>query len=288
MPTWLGGWGWWMSHHISRTLVWAPFRGPMASARRHVLGLSGRSTAADGQPIIYGFSRHVLEVPNVGPRRRYTTGYWQMPTPADWTPPKDLEAFLAKGGPVVSIGFGSMASGDPKALTAMVIEAIRRAQVRAVLLSGWGGLNPTDGDGDVYFARELPHPWLFPRVAAVVHHGGAGTTGASVAAGVPALLVPFTLDQPFWAWRLRQLGISPSPIPRKQLTADKLADGLVCAVSDAKMRAAAADIGERVRSEDGVANAVEVFEKLPASLKLASLRRNGKRARTGPTNRAAG
>ena len=169
---------------------------------------------------------------------------------------------MARGGPVVSIGFGSMASGRPEDVTALVLGAVRRAGVRAVLLSGWGGLGSQQCTDDVFFADSLPHDWLFPRVAAIVHHGGAGTTGAASSAGVPSIVVPFTADQPFWAARVSSLGVGPKPIPRKTLTQHLLADRLHIAVTDQAMRARAAELGTLIRAEDGVAAAVGVFGRL--------------------------
>lgn len=260
-PRWLGGWGRRMSHHLSELAVWTPFKPLMASARREVLGLSGRARAADGQPVLYGFSRHVVPVPARGERPRHMTGYWTLPAAATWRPPAALEAFLARGGPVVSIGFGSMASQKPEELTALVLEAVRSAGVRAVLLSGWGGLKSIEAD-DVVCADAVPHDWLFPRVRAVVHHGGAGTTGAALRAGVPAIVVPFAMDQPFWGSRVEALGVGPKPIPRKRLTATRLADALRATVNDEAMGVRAAELGELLRAEDGPAEAAKWFERV--------------------------
>jgi sterol 3beta-glucosyltransferase len=112
----------------------------------------------------------------------------------------------------------------------------------------------------VFKIDAAPFDWLFPRVAAVVHHGGAGTTAAALQAGVPAIVIPFTSDQPFWGRRVYQLGVGPRPIPRKKLTAEKLAQAIRTATSDQAMRHRATELGERIRAEDGVTRAVEVIE----------------------------
>ncbi len=262
-PRWLGSWGMRMSHHLTELAVWKPFEGAMKAARTNVLGLSGRPTAADARPVLYGFSRHVVPVPAGGPRARHVTGYWFLPAAETWSPPAALAAFLAREGPVVSIGFGSMASDDPARLSALVLGAVRRAGVRAVLLSGWGGLSSIEHD-EVFCADALPHDWLFPRVAGVVHHGGAGTTGAALRAGVPALVVPFTMDQPFWGSRVAGLGVGPTPIPRARLTEAGLAEALGRLVGDEAMRTRASVLGEKIRAEDGVASAVAHLERAAA------------------------
>jgi UDP:flavonoid glycosyltransferase YjiC (YdhE family) len=263
-PAWLGGFGRYLSHHLSEAAIWMPFRGAMRSARQDVLGLSGAPQAAIGQPVLYGFSRHLVQVPSRAGRERHVTGYWNLPTPHHWHPGAALEEFIARGGPLVSIGFGSMANTDPEAVTELVLGAVRDAGVRAVLLSGWGGLRAESAADDVYFADAVPHDWLFPRMQAVVHHGGAGTTGAALRAGVPAIVVPFTMDQPFWAGRVAALGVGTVPIPRQRLTRARLAAAIRVAIADSTMRQRASAYGELVRAEDGVANAVGHFNRMSA------------------------
>lgn len=262
-PAWLGAGGMRLSHHLSELVIWTPFKRVMQTVRKNVFGLTGKPRMSIDQPVLYGFSPHIVKVPDTGPRARLTTGYWTLPAPADWMPPPELVAFLARGGPVAAIGFGSMSSADPKRVTELVAEALRKAGMRAVLMSGWGGLAEAGGQGDVFLADALPHDWLFPRVSAIVHHGGAGTTGAALSSGVPSLVVPFTMDQPFWGMRTAQLGAGPQPIARKRLTADKLAAALRQAVDDQGMIQRAAALGLILRAEDGVGNAVEVFNQLP-------------------------
>ncbi|MEY2849359.1 MAG: hypothetical protein RI885_2026 [Actinomycetota bacterium] len=262
VPAWMGGAGRIASHRLSNLALWKPFERPMMAARREVLGLSGRPTAALGQPVLYGFSRHVVDLPPEANPLGQVTGYWFADTPSDWSPPTDLSGFLAAGSPVVSIGFGSMAAADAASLTSVVRRAARAAGVRAVLLTGWGGLEGAASDDDVFVTESVPHDWLFSRVDATVHHGGAGTTGAALRAGRPTVVVPFTVDQPFWGGRAHALGAGPMPIPRKRLTADGLAAALRQAVGDSRMRARADEIGRLIRAEDGVARAVEAFGRV--------------------------
>ena len=257
----LGGVGWRLSHRATAMAVWMPLKGAMERARHDVLGLEGPMGRDGDGTVLYGFSRHVVPLPGDRRRTRLATGYWVLPTPEDWVPPPGLEAFIAADGPVVSIGFGSMAADDPAAMTEMVAGAVRDAGVRAVLLSGWGALAAHEHP-DLFVVDAVPHDWLFPRVRAVVHHGGAGTTGAGLRGGVPSVVVPFGMDQPFWASRVRALGAGPDPIPRKRLTRDRLADALRTAVTDRPMQAAAAGVGRVLRQEDGLAAAIAALERL--------------------------
>ena len=266
MPYWPRNPGRRLSHHLSEKALWMPFTGAMMAARENVLGLRGRPRAADAQPLLYGFSREVVQMPPAaGGRERHVTGYWFLPAPPTWSPSPALAAFLSRGGPVVSIGFGSMASSRPEEATALVLAAVRSAGVRAVLLAGWGGLMSLPQNGDIFATDDLPHDWLFPRVAAAVHHGGAGTTGAALRAGIPAVVVPFSVDQPFWGSRVAALGVGPTPIPRKRLTKERLVDALRRTLDDEAMRGRAAAIEARLRAEDGVATAVAHFGRLASA-----------------------
>ena len=261
MPSWLGPLGRRFSHALTEFGLWAPFKGAMRQARTEVLGLPARSAPPKREPpVLYGFSPEVIPLPKEWGARRHITGYWTLPAGPSWSPPPALEAFLGAGPPPVCIGFGSMTSSDPQAMTRLVLEAVRRAGVRAVLLSGWGALGEVARD-DVFVAAEAPHEWLYPKMAAVVHHGGAGTTGAALRSGVPAIVVPFTMDQPFWGGRVAALGVGPRPIPRKRLSVEALAAALQQTVADAAMRDRAAALGARIRAEDGVGQAVAHFER---------------------------
>jgi sterol 3beta-glucosyltransferase len=219
---------------------------------------------SDGAPIpvLHGFSRHVVPEPPDWPEGVVATGYWFLDRPADWTPPAALEEFLAAGDPPVYVGFGSMAGRDPRRVTGLVIEALRRAGLRGVLATGWGGLTPGELPPTLFQLDQAPHDWLFPRVAAVVHHGGAGTTAAGLRAGRPTVICPFFGDQPFWGRRVHELGAGAAPIPQKRLTADGLAAALRYVTRGPEVARAAGALAEKIRGEPGVANAVAAVEKL--------------------------
>ena len=161
----------------------------------------------------------------------------------------------------MSVGFGSMSDADPERLTTIVLRALRRAGRRGILLTGWGGLSNADLPDDVIKVEEAPHDWLFARVAAAVHHGGAGTTAASLQAGVPTVVVPFFADQPFWGARVAGLGVGPRPVPSKRLSKQRLARAITHATTDVGMRERARLLGQKIRTEDGVGRAVEAFHR---------------------------
>jgi sterol 3beta-glucosyltransferase len=219
-----------------------------------------------GQPIpmLFSFSPVLFSKPPDWGESIHVTGYWFLDHPPDWQPPTALKRFLESGPPPVYIGFGSLPGRNPQQATRIVVEALQQAGQRGVIATGWGGLN---GSGlshlpnDVFALESVPHAWLFPRTAAVVHHGGSGTTGAGLRAGVPSVIVPHTGDQPLWAQRVAELGVGPTPIPHSQLTAERLAAAIAHAVTDRDMRTRAATLGERIRAEDGIARAIEVIER---------------------------
>lgn len=268
-----------LAHLLVRQVFWLLVRPLANGVRRDALDLPplglrqpfGRLDA-ERQLLLYGFSPTLVpRPPDWGPWV-HVTGYWFLDRPADWQPPQGLVDFLEAGPPPVYVGFGSMVDRDARATTRVVLEALRQAGRRGVLQAAWGGLSPADLPGNVYAADVVPYDWLFPRVAAVVHHGGSGTTHCGLRAGVPSIVVPFFADQPFWASRVHALGVGPPPIPRRELSPERLAQALRVAEEDAVMRRRAADVGRCVQSENGVARAVEAFNRHVADLPARPMR----------------
>ena len=142
-----------------------------------------------------------------------------------------------------------------------MIEALQTAEVRGVIATGWGGLDTADLPDTIIKIDHAPHDWLFPRVAAVVHHGGAGTTAAGLRAGRPTVVCPFIADQPFWGSRVQALGVGPKPIPYKKLNAERLTAALRTVTMDASMRHKAEAIGQKIRVEDGITVAFGLIEQ---------------------------
>jgi len=215
-------------------------------------------------PHILGFSTSVLPRPKDWPRDTHATGYWFLDTDPSEAKPAGLEDFLAAGPAPVCIGFGSMTGRKPAELTAIALEALRRADVRGVLLTGWGGLREATLPDSVFAVGAVSHDWLYPRMSAVVHHGGSGTTAAAVRAGVPQIITPFGFDQPLWGRRIELLGIGPAPISNTELTVEHLTAAIVEATRNESIRKRAAELGERVRAEDGIGRAIELLNDYAA------------------------
>ena len=212
------------------------------------------------QPVLGSYSPIVVPTPPDWSEHIHVAGYWFLDPASAWQPPAELVDFLEAGAPPVYIGFGSMANRTPQQTTQLVQEALELSGQRGVLATGWGGLSRANLPANLFILDTVPHAWLFPRMAAVVHHGGSGTTGAGLRAGVPSVLVPHMGDQPFWAKRVTELGVGPQSIPRRKLTAERLAAAITRAVTDQDMQTRTIALGERVRAEDGIVQAIEIIE----------------------------
>ncbi|MBW4439065.1 MAG: glycosyltransferase [Pleurocapsa minor GSE-CHR-MK-17-07R] len=252
-----------LSFHVTRQMFWQTSK-VVDTTMRQRLGLKKgsfwgpfRQMAQRNVPVMHGYSQQVLPRPSDWPHDYSVTGYWFLDAPQDWHAPADLLAFLEAGPLPVYIGFGSMGSRKPEEAGRIALEALALSGQRGLLATGWGGLKLSDLPPTVHMISSIPHQWLFERMGAVVHHGGAGTTAAGLRAGVPSIIVPFMGDQPFWGRRVMDMGVGPAPILRRQLSAQRLAQAITTAMTDQAMRARAADLGGRIRAEDGIANAVE-------------------------------
>lgn len=250
------------SHWLGEQLGWFPWRWTVNRWRRERLGLGGVPLLTTpwrrlgGQVVrLYGYSPHAAPAPADWPADRYTGGWWRLGARSDWDPPAELTEFLNDGSAPVYLGFGSHVSHhSPRYIDAMVEEVGRRLGVRFVLSAGWAGLGGSRvSDSGNFLLNEAPHDWLFPRMRAVVHHGGAGTTGAAFHAGVPQVAVPAFFDQFFWSKRIQALGVG-ARVTSSKLTAEALYRALEQALTpEAEARAAAA--AEVMRAEPGAAGA---------------------------------
>jgi sterol 3beta-glucosyltransferase len=209
-------------------------------------------------PLLFGFSKFVVPRPVDWPDYAHITGYWQPDEPREEHIPAEVKRFLDSGPPPVFIGFGSYTAHNAYRLAETVRNAIKKAGRRGVFYMG-GTAIPENNSRDLLIVGSIPYRWLFPRTSAVVHHGGAGTTGAGLRAGIPNVVIPFTLDQPFWAKRVRALGAGPDPIPLRRLTAERLAAAIEQALNDQAMQERCRVLGRKLDGEDGVARAVEMI-----------------------------
>lgn len=253
------------THILEEQLAWQPSRSFVNRWRKESLGLkpypfSGPNAILEKNhyPIIYGYSPSVLPKPLDWGDWIHVAGYWFLDHPVDWQSPVDLVDFIQAGKPPIYIGFGSMNNRDAQTMTQIVVDAITLTKERAVLTTGWGSLSDMNLPDTIYRVDAVPHDWLFPQMAAAVHHGGAGTTAAALRAGIPSVVVPHLVDQPFWGKRIFELGVGPRPIHHRQITAESLAKSITTTVNDKEMKRRATSLAERIQAEDGIARAVEL------------------------------
>ncbi|MBD3274867.1 MAG: hypothetical protein GF372_06120 [Candidatus Marinimicrobia bacterium] len=208
-------------------------------------------------PTVIAASPEVIPPPPDYPSHVHVTGFLFLDQGVGWTPPQDLSDFLESGEPPVYVGFGSM-TGHASEDAALLIDALDGR--RAVINQGWSDMHYSNLPDSVYLLKGAPHDWLFPRMSAVVHHGGAGTLAASLRAGVPILVIPHLADQFYFGRRVHELGAGPKPIPRKNLNAKSLKSALDELLENETFQAESERLGRKIQQENGVENIVAVIE----------------------------
>ena len=256
-----------LSYILVEALTWQGLGDLVNRFRRRMLGL-------DEVAFTMGICLpSTLKVPHT-----YTWSPALIPKPLNWgdeidisgfffhsqpsyKPDASLTAFLDAGPPPIYIGFGSIVVDDPTTLTQKLLTTVSNLKIRALISKGWGGLDAKNIPENIYFLGNCPHDWLFPRVSAVVHHGGAGTTAIGLKCGKPTVVVSFFGDQKFWGEMVARAGAGPNPIPFKELTVQNLEEGIKVALSE-KAQSAAKQMSARIDKEEGVEHAVDGFHRL--------------------------
>lgn len=255
-----------MTHRAIEQLMWQPFRRTINDWRARILKLPpvpffGPYRDMRKRPIIYGYSPEVIPAPPPEIDWAHVTGFWFLDRDPSWAPPQELESFLNSGAPPVYIGFGSINFSESDKALSIVLEALSQTNLRAILL-GTPAMKQGLLSEKIYVIHSAPFDWLFSRVAAVIHHGGAGTTASGLRAGVPSVVIPFKGEQMFFGQTVARLGVGVEPLNRSTLTADAVRDALIRTTTDEVMKQRAGALGARLQQEDGVAKAVAVFNRL--------------------------
>ena len=248
-----------LSHRFVNAMLWKAFRDKTNEARA-IFKLPPRKTVWTGRPMVYGVSPSLLPTPADWPADVRLCGQWLARSDA-WTPPPALATFLAAGEAPIYIGFGSMTGFDKARLLDALVEAMTGR--RALFHPGWSGIDPKALPDNFFAISDTPHDWLFPHTAAVIHHGGSGTSHSATRAGVPSIVVPFAGDQFFWAERLRLAGVAPSAVDGRRPAAEAFSRAIDFAAA-ARVRTRARALGETMRAENGVVSAVVALESVVA------------------------
>ena len=258
-----------LTHVVAEWSLWLPLRGALNRWRREQLGLPALSfpgpfaeMADRGVPFVYGFSECVVPRPADWPADHQVAGYWFLQDGGGWQAPDALRNFVHSSPPPVYVGFGSWPDAVVLPLLARLAQAFEQAGLRAVVSASAQAARELAPCASVLPIEYAPHDWLFRRMAAVAHHGGAGTTAAGLRAGVPAVCMPAGVDQCFWAGRIASLGAGPPALPRRSLTAERLAGALRQASGDEGMRRQARRLGECLAAEDGLGRAVAMIRDI--------------------------
>ena len=256
LPHWLNRLSWWFTNTIDILNFKAVINRersrlglrPVRDIWRHFLG----------SQVIVASDEVLAPVPRDVEQDYVQTGYFHLQQTGELS--ADLEAFLASGPPPVYVGFGSMPSEHPEATMRLVLEAVRSAGQRAILSPGWSEVGQMTTERDCKLVGDVPHTILFPRVAAVVHHGGSGTTATAARTGVPQIIVPHILDQYYWASRIHRVGLGPRPIRRSRLTTDRLSAAIREAASNEALHRRVPQVAGILQGHDSLREALRVIE----------------------------
>src|SRR5262249_37020092 len=268
-----------LSYEAFDLLSWVGLSDLVNEFRERTLGLERVHLREHGASLVheltvphaYLWSPNLLAKPDDWGSHIDVTGFVFPDEAAGFEPPDALREFLAAGSAPVYVGFGSCPAPDPAALTRTIFDGLERAGMRGLVARGWARLGAASLPAHVHLVDDLPHDWLFPRCAAVCHHGGAGTIAAGLRSGLPTVVVPFFGDQYFWGRIIAESGAGPAPVPIGALTAETLAEAIAFALRP-EVRARALALGEQVRAQVGPEEAVAAFyRRLPLAAMRCSL-----------------
>jgi len=261
------GWRNYMSYRLVDEFIWLGLKDQFNDFRQNVIGLPpignwGAHVLNDKMvPFVKMWSPSLVPKPEDWGENVDVVGNFFLHTASEYTPPRDLEAFLAEGSAPIFVGFGSMMIEDTAGLTKLIISAAEQTSARVVIQSSWSELRPEGGLPEgIFCLGPAPHDWLLPRMAAVVHHGGAGTVAAGLQCGRPTFVCPFFGDQHFWGEFVSRAGIGPPPCPVAELTVERLVSSFEVLLHE-ETRKRALLMAEAWKSEDGVQGGVDAFHK---------------------------
>ncbi|XP_021763420.1 sterol 3-beta-glucosyltransferase UGT80A2-like isoform X2 [Chenopodium quinoa] len=259
--------GYRLSYQIVDSMIWLGIRDMINDVRkkklklRPVTYLSGSQGSESDIPHGYIWSPHLVPKPKDWGPKVDVVGFCFLDLASNYEPPQALVDWLNAGLKPIYVGFGSLPVQEPHKMTEIIVEALEITGQRGIINKGWGGLGDlAEAKESIYLLDNCPHDWLFPHCAAVVHHGGAGTTAAGLKAACPTSIIPFFGDQPFWGERVHARGVGPSPIPIDEFSLDKLVDAIKYML-DPQVKERAVELAKAMENEDGVTGAVKAFFK---------------------------
>ena len=256
-PQWVNRIGWRLITYLDKLNLTR-----LLNKNRRKLGLPPIASAWEnilGKNVIVASDKEIAVIPPDSAISCVQTGYMHLVQPSQENP--QLEAFLNAGPPPVYSGFGSMPKRDQAGRIPLIVKAARDNGMRVVIAKFWDEPSEISDSEDVFFIKKYPHLDLFPRMAAVIHHGGAGTTATTARSGVPQIIVPHILDQYYWGNRIFKAGLGPKPIWRTKLTLEKLSHAIEESVTNQELTNNARAVGETLKREKPLEIAVREIEK---------------------------
>jgi len=259
------------SHNIMPGLMWKTYHKFYAETWEKVHGTVLPKNDPVGAGLLkkpplrlYGYSPAFLEKPDDWSYNQYVTGYWFLEPAKSWKPSAKLENFINAGPPPIYIGFGSMNNSLLKndSLEKLVLGVVRKTKQRAIILNDGLNLDKVELSSNIFATDSVPFTYLFPKMSLIVHHGGAGTTGAALRAGVPSVVTPIIVDQNFWAWRMEKTGVSAKPIAWYKLSETNLSTAISSTLLNQNMHTRAKHLAQRIVGERGIETAVSIFNKV--------------------------
>ncbi len=212
-------------------------------------------------PVLYGCSPRVIPYDPSWEDQVSMSGFWFLEEEEGWKPSADLLQFLEEGPPPLAISFSSMPLKDPNRVQEMLVEALEKTNQRGILITGWSGMRSSPLSSHILTVDALPHTWLFPKTCGVIHHGGAGTTAAVLKAGKPMIICPFSADQPFWAKRMKELGVATSPLREKKMSVETFVIRIQELTSSPVLRTNAARLAHDLNRESGLETTARFIEE---------------------------
>lgn len=263
-----GGWGNLASHFIAAQVFWLLLRKTINKWRTGELGLKKLGFfAPTSYPPIYDVPKLIAASQTLitpapdWPENVQVTGYMELPMAKVWTPPAHLQKFLDQGDPPLYVGFGSLTERCDEKMTRAIIDVLQELSIRTILSGKFHYLKKEQLPEHILWIESAPHDWLFPRVQAIVHHGGAGTTHASLLAGKPTLIVPYVVDQFHWGDKVYRFGLGPRPLPAKKLMKEAFRTSVEQLLKNPSYQSHAEANAEKMQQENGVERVVEFLKQ---------------------------
>jgi len=257
-----------LTYSVNRLMV-SSFLSIINKWRKETLTLDSKRTLMtndrilNGQPVpvLYGCSPQVVPYDPAWKPYVCMSGFWFLEQESEWEPSPELRRFMKNGPPPIAVSFSSMPLDNPRRIWKMLEEALNISGQRGIILAGSSGMSEKHHSPHVFTVDSVPHDWLFPQTCGVIHHGGAGTTAAALKAGKPMIISPFTGDQPFWARRMKELGVATEPLTEKEMSVERLVHRIRELTGNPSLHHRADEMAAHLRDEKGVEATVDFIEE---------------------------